>query len=150
MFHIPPHLHLPFSLCPTVSPSTLLLTPLLFILVFSPFSPRTHLAPLLATIALSSHECQHPCDSMDQLVSEECVLCISCPYLLFFSTLFILYIQKKHIPLLLLLFSLTVLFCWLVLFSVCLCSKITVAGQDCSDCKKKERDHHKEGKTEWG
>lgn len=35
------------------------------------------------------------------------------------------------------------------LFSVCVCSKITVSGQDCSACKKKkrrERDHHKERK----
>lgn len=41
-----------------------------------PLCPSSHLVPFLATIALSSHECQHPCDSTDQLVSEAHVCCV--------------------------------------------------------------------------
>lgn len=45
----------------------------------SPRLPPSHspcLAPLLATIAPSSHECQHPRDSTDQSLSEAHVCCL--------------------------------------------------------------------------
>ena len=78
MCHIPLHLHRPSSLSAQLS-LLRLLTPLFFILVlfFSPSPPSSsRLAPLLATIALSSQECQHPRDSTDHSLSEAHVCCL--------------------------------------------------------------------------
>lgn len=113
----------------------------------SPRLPPSHsprLAPLLATIAPSSPECQHPRDSTDQSLSEAHVCCL---FIIFPAHVY-LYIQD--IPYSLFLFlsdypfiPLPVLFCWLFLLSQRLCSKITVAGQDCSDCKKKKKERER-------
>ena len=87
--HIPPHLHPPSSLSVQLS--------LLRAFVFSPpyFSSSSSSpppAPLLATIAPSSHECQHPRDSADQSLSEARVLFIH----YFSGTLFIFISRISH------------------------------------------------------
>lgn len=51
--------------------------------------PSSNLAPLLATIALSCHECQHPCDPTNQSVSEARVCCVFNVHIYYFSSYFL-------------------------------------------------------------
>ena len=149
--HIPPHLHPPSSLSVQLS--------LLRAFVFSPpyFSSSSSSPPPRSSpsnnSAVFSWVSASPWLRGSVALWSTCVV-----YSLFFRHIVYLYIQDIPYSLVLFIsddpFSLF-LPCF-VGYSSCLsvsAVKITVAGQDCSDCKKKkkkERGHHKEGKTEWG
>lgn len=154
MYHCPSHLHPPFPLCPTVSPSpTLHQSPLPFpsSLLHSPSSRLPLLPPrfspsnkqqwywLLTTVSIRGFIWSCFVFSCNRLF----IFDLRKHIYLIFHLISLLFFYWFHLSdsstVLLHFFVVVILFCWLLVFSCCLGCTITVAGQDCSNNNQKKK-----------
>lgn len=169
--HPPPHLCLPSSLCPTVSPSTFAQPPLLPHLLLLPHIPLLPVFP--SSTPPRSSPSNNSAVFSSRVLASVWLHWVLKQFRVFHSIVYLLRFKKKHFffyhifccicfylsPLsahfYIYIYSFSAVlffffaFFWLFFISGRLSSTITAAGQDCSD-DRKIRGHYEDRETEWG